>query len=78
MINKDLREEQAAVWILSEDKSDLQEVDYDTISLGRYFAVLLQTGSYTIMKKTENFDDEVIKISENFQNSLQFLQKIID
>lgn len=75
MNNQDLREEQEAVWVLSSEKSALREVDYDTVSMGEYFAVLLKTGSYTVMKKTDNFDDEVEEVSETFQNVVQFLQE---
>lgn len=75
MINEDLQEEQDSGWVLSEDKNGLVKVDYDTIPLGKLFAILVKTGKYTIMEKTANFDDAVHRISEDYPNTLAFLQR---
>lgn len=75
MINKDLQEEQDSGWVLSEDRKALVKVDYDTIPLGKLFAILVKTGKYSIMEKTKNFDDEVHRISEDYKSTIEFLQR---
>lgn len=75
MINKDLLEKLETAWILAEDGSTLKEVNYDTIEQEKYFAVRLQTGSYTILQKAVSFDDKVVKAVENLDNTISFLRK---
>lgn len=74
MNNQDLIEEVNAGWVLSDDAGRLVKQDYDTIPINQNFAVQLKTGDYAILKKTEKFDDEVLKKSEDYQTSLRFLQ----
>lgn len=75
MINKDLLEELKSGWVLTEDKNSLKEVNYDTIARDQLFAVKLKTGSYTIMRKSDTFDDEVLKSISNFENTLSMLRQ---
>lgn len=74
MNNQELIEEVKVGWILSEDSKTLVKTDYDIIPVNQHFAVQLKTGNYTVFKKTDRFDDEVIKQSESYQNTLQFLK----
>ena len=76
MNNQELIEEIDKAWVLSEDNNHLIKQDYDVISTDQYFAVKLKTGRYTILKKTENFDDEVLEKSESYDNTLRILWKL--
>lgn len=75
MQNRELIEELKSGWILSEDRTKLVEVNYDTIPVGQIFAVLLRTGNYTIMQRAETFDDEVLRSTETFENTIKFLKQ---
>ena len=75
MINRDLLEELEKVWVLSESEDALKEVNYDTIKVDHFFAVRLKTGSYTIMKRAETFDDEVLKRTESHDQTIAFLKQ---
>lgn len=74
MNNQDLIEEVNVGWVLSEDSNSLVKKDYDVIPINQSFAVQLKTGDYTVLKKTDKFDDEVLKNSESYKNTLKFLQ----
>ncbi len=76
MNNQELIEEIDKAWVLSEDNNHLIKQDYDVISTDQYFAVKLKTGRYTILKKTETFDDEVLEKSESLDNTLQLLREL--
>ena len=75
MNNRELIEELEAGWVLSEDRTALVKVNYDTIPVDKIFAVLLKTGKYTIMQKAETFDDEVLKRTETLSDTVQFLNE---
>ena len=76
MNNQELIEEVNNAWILSDDGSRLIKKDYDIIPTEQAFAVKLKTGTYTILRKSEKFDDEVLEKSENYENTLQMLQRL--
>ena len=76
MNNQELIEEVDKGWVLSEDARGLVKQDYNAIPTHVHYAVKLKTGTYTILRKTEKFDDTVLEKSESYENALQFLQKL--
>lgn len=75
MNNTALREELAYGLVLSQGHSSLEAINYDIIPAGKIFAVKLKTGSYTILQKTDKFDDEVLKATETHENTIAFLKQ---
>lgn len=75
MNNTALLEKLDCGWVLSQDQSGLVKIVYDTIPVNRIFAVKLKTGNYTILQKTEKFDDALLKVSENYESTISFLKQ---
>lgn len=74
MNNTALLEELAYGMVLGPDQESLHQINYDTIPVNKIFAVKLQTGSYSILRKTAQFDDEVLKPTESYENTIAFLK----
>ncbi len=74
MNNTALLEELTHGLMLGPDQENLQKINYDTIPVNKIFAVRLKTGSYSILRKTAQFDDEVLKATESYENTIAFLK----
>lgn len=74
MNNTALLEELAYGLMLGSDQESLHKINYDTIPVGQVFAVKLKTGSYSILRKTAQFDDEVLKATGSYEDTLAFLK----
>lgn len=74
MNNTALLEELAYGLTLGPDQASLHKINYDTIPVNKIFAVKLKTGSYSILRKTAQFDDEVLEATESYENTIAFLK----
>jgi hypothetical protein len=62
------------VFAFEDDAVSIAEVDYDKLKLNTLYYVITKTHRYSIYKKTENFDDQFIKIENDIHKAEEFLK----
>lgn len=76
MESTDLYLEHDKVYLIDQDSDDAQQVDYDGIKVDTIYFVITKTKRYSIYKKSENFDDEFLKIEDDLAGVKKFVATI--
>lgn len=76
MESTDLYLEHDKVYLIDQDSDDAKQVDYDGIKVDTIYFVITKTKRYSIYKKSENFDDEFLKIEEDIAGVKKFVSTI--
>ena len=71
--DKDMYAERENVLIVA--KNDLESIHYDSILVGQYYTVPLISGTFSIYKKSNLFDDDLIKKVKTKEEAMQSLQE---
>ncbi|CAN5619367.1 hypothetical protein BH23BAC1_BH23BAC1_04390 [soil metagenome] len=62
------------VFAFENNAVSISEIDYDKLKVDTYYYVITKTGRFSIYKKTENFDDEFIKLENDAEKAEEFLK----
>lgn len=63
------------VFAYEDDAVSIAEVDYDKLKVNTFYYVITKTGRFSIYKKSENFDDEFIKLENDMNVAEEFLKE---
>lgn len=74
MHNTDLDEEHGMVFAFLSENQNIGKKDYLSLKTGEIFFVANKAGGYTVYRKTENFDDDFLKIIQDKGEAEAFLK----
>jgi len=73
--DKDMYAEREEVFIIKDNKST--SIHYDSIAVGAYYFVKLFSGTYSVYRKSNLFDDDLIEKVKTESDALQLLNKLL-